>query len=93
MSKDSPLLSPFSLNESLALKNRVVMAPLTRSRAGDKRIPNALMAKYYSQRTSAGLIISEATVVSEQGIGWVDSPGIYNDEQVQGWKRNRFYPY
>lgn len=63
------------------------MAPLTRSRSGDKRIPNALMARYYTQRASAGLIISEATVVSEQGIGWIDSPGIYNDAQVQGWKQ------
>ena len=87
MSKDSPLLQPFSLNKSLELKNRVVMAPLTRSRAGSLRIPNDLMAEYYRQRASAGLIISEATVVSEQGIGWIDSPGIYNDEQMQGWKQ------
>ena len=86
MSTDSPLLSPFSLNDSLQLKNRVVMSPLTRARSGDERIPNALMADYYSQRASAGLIISEATVVSKIGIGWVDSPGIYNDEQMQGWK-------
>lgn len=87
MSKDSPLLSPFSLNNSIQLKNRVVMAPLTRARSGPNRIPNELMAKYYRQRATAGLIISEATVVSKQGIGWVDSPGIYNDEQTQGWKQ------
>lgn len=87
MSTDSPLLKPFSLNDSLQLKNRVVMAPLTRGRAGSSRIPNAMMAKYYSQRASAGLIISEATVISEQGIGWTGSPGIYNDEQMQGWKQ------
>ena len=86
MSKASPLLKPVSINKTLELKNRVVMAPLTRSRAGSDRIPNALMADYYRQRASAGLIISEATVVSEQGIGWMDSPGIYNDAQVQGWK-------
>lgn len=87
MSKASPLLISFSINKTLELKNRIVMAPLTRSRAGSERIPNALMAEYYSQRASAGLIISEATVVSKQGIGWLDSPGIYNDEQVQGWKQ------
>ena len=87
MSKASPLLKPISINNSLELKNRIVMAPLTRSRAGSERTPNALMADYYSQRASAGLIISEATVISKQGIGWMDSPGIYNDEQVQGWKQ------
>ena len=63
------------------------MAPLTRARAGSLRIPNDKMAEYYRQRASAGLIISEATVISEQGIGWVDSPGIYSDEQVLGWKK------
>jgi N-ethylmaleimide reductase len=87
MSKDSPLLNPFSLNDSLQLKNRVVMAPLTRARSGPDRIPNEVMAEYYRQRASAGLIISEATVVSRIGIGFADTPGIYNDEQVQGWKR------
>jgi len=63
------------------------MAPLTRSRAGQMRLPNALMAKYYCQRAGAGLIITEATVVSKQGIGWLNSPGIYNDEQADAWKR------
>ncbi|MBE0542523.1 MAG: alkene reductase [Verrucomicrobia bacterium] len=80
------LLSPFDLR-GLALRNRMVMAPLTRARAGRERLPNDLMAEYYTQRASAGLIITEATVVSEQGIGWVDSPGIYNDAQQAGWKR------
>ena len=80
------LLSPFDLR-GLALRNRVVMAPLTRARAGRDRLPNDLMAEYYTQRASAGLIITEATVISEQGIGWVDSPGIYNDAQVSGWKK------
>ncbi len=63
------------------------MAPLTRARAGRERLPNDLMAEYYAQRASAGLIITEATVISEQGIGWVDSPGIYNDAQVTGWQK------
>jgi N-ethylmaleimide reductase len=80
------LFTPFNLR-GLSLKNRIVMAPLTRSRAGEVRLPNALMAEYYSQRASAGLIITEATVVSKQGIGWLNSPGIYNDEQPEAWKQ------
>ena len=51
------------------------------------RLPNALMAEYYAQRASAGLIITEATVVSKQGIGWLNSPGIYTDEQAEAWKQ------
>lgn len=80
------LLSPFDLR-GLALRNRVVMAPLTRGRAGTERVPNELMVEYYTQRASAGLIIAEATTISEQGFGWVDSPGIYNDAQVAGWQK------
>jgi N-ethylmaleimide reductase len=85
MTKTGVLLSPFDLR-GLALKNRVVLAPLTRSRAGRERMPNALMAEYYAQRASAGLIITEATVISRQGIGWLNSPGIYSDEQAEAWK-------
>ena len=80
------LLSTFDMR-GVPLRNRVVMAPLTRARAGPERLPNALMAEYYTQRSSAGLIITEATVISEQGCGWVDSPGIYNDAQEVGWKK------
>ena len=80
------LLSPFDLR-GLPLRNRVVMAPLTRARAGRERVPNELMREYYLQRASAGLIIAEATTISEQGFGWVDSPGIYNDAQVAGWQK------
>ena len=69
----------------LLLPNRILLAPLTRSRAGAVRVPNALMAKYYEQRASAGLILSEATVVTPQGIGYADTPGIWSDEQVEGW--------
>ncbi|RKZ65975.1 MAG: alkene reductase [Gammaproteobacteria bacterium] len=87
MSSDSSLISAFSLNDKLRLRNRVVMAPLTRARAGKERIPTDAMVEYYRQRASAGLIISEATVVSKIARGWVESPGIYNDEQMQGWKR------
>ncbi len=80
------LLSPFDL-PGLSLKNRVVISPMTRSRAGKERIPNPLMAEYYAQRASAGLIITEATAVSVQAIGWLNSPGIYSDEQAEAWKR------
>lgn len=80
------LLSPLDLR-GLALRNRVAMAPLTRARAGRERVPNDLMVEYYRQRASAGLIIAEATTISEQGFGWVDSPGIYNDAQVEGWRK------
>jgi N-ethylmaleimide reductase len=79
------LLSPFKLGD-LALKNRVVLAPMTRSRAGEERMPNRLMAEYYAQRASAGLLITEATVVSKQGIGWLNTPGIYTDAQAEAWK-------
>lgn len=78
------LLEPFALN-GLTLSNRVVMAPLTRGRAGEERIPNAVMAEYYAQRSSAGLIITEATTISEQANGWSQSPGIYSDAMVEGW--------
>ena len=71
---------------SLQLPNRIIMAPLTRSRAGASRIPNPLMAEYYVQRASAGLIISEATSVSPMGLGYAETPGIWSDEQVEGWK-------
>lgn len=70
----------------ILLKNRVVMSPLTRSRAGVERMANALMAEYYAQRASVGLIVTEATVISRQGIGWLNSPGIYTDEQAEAWK-------
>jgi 2,4-dienoyl-CoA reductase-like NADH-dependent reductase (Old Yellow Enzyme family) len=68
------------------LPNRILMAPLTRARAGTERIPNALMAEYYTQRASAGMIISEATSVMPMGVGYADTPGIWSPEQVTGWK-------
>jgi len=69
----------------LRLRNRIVMAPLTRNRAPDA-IPTALMAQYYTQRASAGLLISEATAISQQGQGYFDVPGLYGTEQLDGWK-------
>ncbi|MEW4488815.1 alkene reductase [Thalassoglobus sp. JC818] len=79
------LFSSFQLRD-LTVKNRIAMAPMTRGRSGVERIPNELMAEYYRQRSDAGLIITEATVVSEQGIGWNETPGIYTDEMRDGWK-------
>jgi len=80
------LFSPIRIGE-LELPNRIFMAPLTRARATASRIPNELMAEYYRQRASAGLILSEATVVSPQGIGYADTPGVWSVEQVEGWKK------
>jgi len=80
------LFQPFQLGD-ISLPNRVVMAPLTRSRAGAERIPHSLMAEYYVQRASAGLLISEATTVSAQANGWLESPGIYSDAMEAGWKQ------
>ena len=71
---------------SLPLSNRIVMAPMTRSRAVDANTPNALMAEYYAQRAAAGLIVSEATAPSSNGLGYPRIPGLYNDEQVRGWR-------
>lgn len=62
------------------------MSPLTRARAGEKRIPNALMAQYYAQRATAGLIIAEATSITTQGVGYANTPGIWNKEQIKGWQ-------
>ncbi len=80
----SNLFEPLQVGD-LTLPNRIVMAPLTRCRASDGHIPNALMAEYYGQRAGAGLIISEATCVSPQGVGFPHTPGIWSEEQVSGW--------
>jgi len=82
--KTSRLFEPVSIG-NLRCKNRIAMAPMTRSRAGSERVANDLMAEHYLQRSSAGLLITEATVVSPQGIGWHDTPGIYTEEMVAGW--------
>lgn len=70
----------------LHLPNRIIMAPLTRCRAEAERVPGALMAEYYAQRASAGLILSEATAVTPMGVGYPNTPGIWSAEQVAGWK-------
>lgn len=79
------LFEPFSLRAT-TLNNRVVMSPLTRSRAVDNNTPNSLMAEYYAQRATAGLIITEGTSPSPNGLGYARIPGLFNDAQVQGWK-------
>ena len=85
MTTQSPLHTPIKKG-AWDLPNRIIMAPLTRRRASEGRVPNALMAEHYAQRASAGLIISEATSVSPMGVGYSDTPGIWSDEQVEGWK-------
>lgn len=82
----SPLFQSFDLH-GLSLKNRIVLAPMTRARAGTERLPNAIMATYYAQRSSAGLLITEATTITEAANGWSESPGIYTDAMTAGWKQ------
>ncbi len=85
MSNENAILfSPFTLGK-LQLSNRVVMAPMTRSRAIGN-VPNSLMAEYYAQRANAGLIITEGTSPSPNGLGYSRIPGMYSDEQIKGWK-------
>jgi 2,4-dienoyl-CoA reductase-like NADH-dependent reductase (Old Yellow Enzyme family) len=79
------LFDPLKLGD-LTLPNRIIMAPLTRARAGTTRTPNALMVEYYRQRASAGLIISEATSVTPMGVGYADTPGLWSEAQVAGWR-------
>jgi N-ethylmaleimide reductase len=79
------LFEPIVIGE-LHAPNRIFMAPLTRGRSTRAHVPTALMAEYYAQRASAGLIISEATGISQQGLGWPYAPGIWSDEQVMAWK-------
>ena len=84
--KNSKMFETLSIGK-FHLKNRIALAPMTRGRAGADRVPDDLMAEYYFQRAGAGLLITEATVVSKQGVGWIDSPGIYTEAMVKGWQR------
>jgi 2,4-dienoyl-CoA reductase-like NADH-dependent reductase (Old Yellow Enzyme family) len=81
----STLFTPLQLG-ALELPNRIVMAPLTRARANRDGVPNPMMATYYAQRATAGLIVSEATGISREALGWPDAPGLWNNAQVEGWK-------
>jgi N-ethylmaleimide reductase len=83
--KCSDLFQPVRLGP-YNLANRIIMAPLTRSRAGADGIPRPLMAEYYAQRASAGLIVAEGTNISPQGRGYAFTPGLYDDAQVEGWR-------
>jgi 2,4-dienoyl-CoA reductase-like NADH-dependent reductase (Old Yellow Enzyme family) len=80
-----PLFQPLALG-AIAAPNRILMAPLTRGRAGRDGVPTPIMAQYYAQRASAGLIISEATGISREGLGWPYAPGLWTAQQVEGWK-------
>lgn len=80
------LFDPIKVGD-LQLPNRIIMAPLTRCRASEGRVPNELMAEYYVQRASAGLILTEATSVTPMGVGYPDTPGIWSEEQVAGWRK------
>ena len=82
----NPLFAPFKLG-SLGLRNRIVLAPMTRSRADEDGVPSPLAAEYYRQRSGAGLLVSEGSQVSAQGTGYVNTPGIHTGPQVDGWRR------
>src|SRR5688572_8922291 len=86
MNHVAALFEPFQLGP-LRLPHRVAMAPMTRQRAGAGNVPTALMAEYYAQRASAAPIITEATQIMPEGLGYVDTPGIHGAEQVEGWQR------
>src|SRR6202795_1188371 len=84
---NQPLFAPYRMGD-LDLPNRIVMAPLTRMRAQPHdHVPTTLQAEYYAQRASAGLIITEATAISPEGFGWADTPGLWTEDQVRGWRR------
>lgn len=85
MSEGIDLFSPIRIG-ACELRNRVVMAPMTRNRAGEGNVPQPMTAEYYAQRASAGLIITEASPISPQGVGYPATPGIHTDAQVEGWK-------
>lgn len=80
-----PLFQPLQAG-AFTFPNRMMMAPLTRCRASEGRVPNAMMAEYYAQRGSFGMILTEATSISPQGVGYPNTPGIWSAEQVEGWK-------
>ena len=82
-----PLFTPYRMADP-DLPNRIVMAPLTRMRAqSHDHVPTTLQTEYYGQRASAGLIIGEATAISPEGFGWADTPGLWTEEQVRGWRQ------
>jgi N-ethylmaleimide reductase len=88
MPKANNLFTPVKFGGGdLTAKNRIVLAPLTRARNGRSQVPNQSSVEYYKQRSSAGIIISEGTISSEQGMGWAGAPAMYNSSHVEGWKK------
>ncbi|RDI42567.1 alkene reductase [Aquicella lusitana] len=87
MNNNNSLFSPYQLNQALVLKNRIVMAPMTRSMAADQFVPTAQMAEYYARRTDAGLIVTEGTIIRPDAQGYPAVPGIYTKAQINGWRR------
>src|SRR5215216_5205740 len=83
---DRTLFSPFQLGP-YELRNRLVMAPMTRNRAAEGNVPSGLAVEYYAQRASAGLIVTEGAQVSPRGVGYPNTPGIHTGAQVDGWRR------
>ncbi|KPH65027.1 alkene reductase [Pseudoalteromonas porphyrae] len=81
------LLLPFKLNSTIELKNRILMAPLTRCMADENLVPNQAMVEYYARRAEAGLIISEATIIRPDAQGYPNTPGLFTSEQIQGWQK------
>lgn len=87
MNNFKTLFQSAELSPGLTLKNRIVMAPLTRSMADDNLVPTDAMAEYYGRRADAGLIITEATLISQEGQGYPNTPGLYTQAQIEGWKK------
>src|SRR5689334_12441597 len=85
LTMESPLVKSLKAG-ALTWPNRILMAPLTRGRATPDGVPTPIMAEYYKLRADAGLIIAEATAISQQGYGWVQAPGIYTDAHEKGWR-------
>ncbi|MBL1385132.1 MAG: alkene reductase [Colwellia sp.] len=84
---NTDLLTPYQLNDTIELKNRVLMAPLTRCMADENLVPTQDMVEYYARRADTGLIISEATIIRPDGQGYPTTPGLFTSEQIQGWKK------
>ncbi|WP_419418408.1 alkene reductase [Legionella sp. D16C41] len=87
MANSSILLEPFKLNAAIKLKNRIVMAPMTRNKATDDLSPTTEMATYYAKRAAAGLIITEGAIIRPDGRGYSHTPGIYTQQHIAGWKK------
>ena len=87
MTTNAALFEPLKLNDSITLKNRIVMAPLTRCFADDNLVPTELSVDYYRRRADAGLIVTEATIISPMAQGYPNTPGIFNEAQIAGWKK------